>query len=106
MLIEGKADVNKPAAGYNNETPLQRAVEEGFMECAQLLVDAGASDPDGVFASINSPDNLLLQAARHKDVARLSKALELGANPDTVDTNNYGYTAMHWVTRCSYSAVH
>ena len=32
VLIEGKADVNKPATGYDDETPLQSACTEGDLK--------------------------------------------------------------------------
>ena len=53
MLIAAKADVDKTAYGWQDETPLTRAVEEGEWQCARLLVDAGASDPEGAFASMS-----------------------------------------------------
>ena len=73
----------------------------GYLECAQLLVEAGAADPGGIFAKLHDPDKKMLKACVQKDAEGLKKALELGADCDAVDTDYYGYTGLHHV--CSPS---
>ncbi len=97
-LIEAGADVNAvstivkwerqvtaeprekwlPAGGF---TALMFSAREGCVECAKLLVDAGASvnqaDPDGITPTLNAIIN------GHYDVAAF--LLDKGANPNLTD---------------------
>lgn len=83
LLIEG-ADID---ATYYSSSPIEIAVDEGEIDFATILLEAGA-DIRGT--------NLLGQAIYDGEIEFAQKLIEAGVD---INTTYYGYTPLEWAIR-------
>jgi uncharacterized protein len=100
LLLDHKADTRAKSKG--GFTALLFAVQQGDLESARALLEAGA-DPndtrqsDGLSALILAAESFSAEVARYDHQVPILLA-EKGANPNAIDAK--GYTALHYASGC------
>jgi ankyrin repeat protein len=75
-----KAGADMTISDRKNRLPIDIAIQEGYTEIVQLLLNYGAKTETG---SIESSPSALLGAAKQGNLAILKSALQAGIDPDT-----------------------
>jgi uncharacterized protein len=91
-LLRAGADVH--LASKSGFTPLMFAAQQGDVDCARILLNAGAR-PNDVYSNSGLTALIIASAMGQADVVEL--LLEKGANPNVMEWA--GYTPLAWVVR-------